>query len=104
MLSYAGTIGANSGDVIYVSKQDLNDYPEHIIQETNGGALSVEVTLDGSTWTAVAVDIMSAAPVTQAMTIGANEVGRLRMRVKGVRVLQSGATASDATILHSEGS
>jgi len=102
-LSIEGTAGVNANDVVYKSSQSMEEYPEHIIQCT-AGTLNVLVTLDGTNYVAVAVDIMTAAPVTQSMTVGAGAVGRLRMRVKGIQLTQNGATASDGRILHSSGS
>lgn len=102
-MEFEGNVGSADGAVVYSSKQDLSDYPEHIIQCTVG-TLNVLVSLDGSNFVAVAVDDMTVAPMVQVLTVAAGKVVRLRMRVRAIRLTQNGTTASNGRILHSEGS
>lgn len=100
------TAGVNDNDVIYTSKQSLVRYAEHIIQVV-AGSVTVQASMDdGATWSAdLAVqDLQSTNSATFVTTMTtAGNLFRIKGRFTNIRILQSGATPSNAHISHIEG-
>ena len=107
MLNFnSNTIGVNDNDVVYVSGQDISRYPEHLIQVV-AGSVTIQGSLDdGTTYSAdLAVqDMQATASQTFVTTMTTNgNMFRLRGRFTKLKILQAGATPSNAHISHIEG-
>lgn len=96
----AGSAGTNDNDVIYTSGA-LDNYNYHIIEAT-AGTVSIDVSIDGTNWIAdvAVVDVTTTTPATRVVTLASGSMGILEGKFKNIRVLQSGATASNARIAH----
>lgn len=98
-----GTEGVNDNDVVYSSDQ-VDQYRDHVI-EVIAGTVTVQGSLDGENWSVdlFTQDLQVATRDTYVATMtGAGKLFRLPGRFKKIRVLQDGATASNARIAHRE--
>lgn len=100
--TWTGAVGTNDNDVVYTSR-DISDYNLHVIECTTG-TVDIDISTDGTNFTsAVAVrNVKSANSTTFVMDAIAASVPvvELRGRFKAIRVLQKGATASNARGWH----
>lgn len=100
--TWTGSIGTNDNDVVYTSR-DVSDYNLHVIECTDG-TVDIDISTDGTNFTsAVAVRNVKGANSTTFVVdaIAASvPVVELRGRFKTIRVLQKGATASNARGSH----
>jgi len=101
-LEWAGTAGAADNAVIYTSG-DVSRFNYHTIAVTGTSPSDVEVTLDGTTWhvvaTVLADDVTTGGGIA-VITIPTGKLGILRGKFKQIRVLEDGATDSDAFGAH----
>lgn len=97
-LQIAAASGVNDNDILFTSP-DVSEYNTHYIESTVG-TVDLEVSLDGTNWNTAsppAVLLHDATAVgTYSLTIGANKIGILNMKVTKFRVRQNGATAATA--------
>lgn len=105
-LSYTGTAGTNDNDVVYTST-DISAYDFHTI-ECTAGTVDIQVTVDGTNYNTTQAAVMLHDDVTtgggvRSVTIASGKVGILRGKYKGIKILQNGATASNARGGHSVG-
>lgn len=105
-LSYTGTAGTNDNDVVYTST-DISMYDYHTI-ECTAGTVDIQVTVDGTNYNTTPAAVMLHDDVTtgggvRSATIASGKVGILRGKFKGIKLLQNGATASNARGGHSIG-
>lgn len=96
----AGSAGTNDNDVIYASG-DVSNYSSHLI-ECIAGTVSIDVSIDGTNWIqdVAVIDVTATTPATRVVTLTSGSMGELIGQFKKIRVLQSGATASNARIAH----
>lgn len=101
-LAFLGSAGTNDNDLVYTSP-DVSAYNTHMF-ECTAGTIDLEVTMDGTNWQTTnppAVLLHDATAVgTYSLTIAANKIGILKMKCKGVRVRQNGATPSNCRGAH----
>jgi hypothetical protein len=95
-----GAAGTNDNDVIYASG-DVTDFDAHYI-ECTAGTVSWDVSFDGTNWVAdcAGSSLKATATGTWVTTIAAGGAVRVPGNFAKIRVLQSGATASNARIVH----
>ena len=96
----AGAAGTNDDDVIY-SSADVTDFDVHYIECTDG-TVSWDVSFDGTNWVSdcVGSSLKATASGTWVNTIAAGGAVRVPGIFSKIRVLQSGATASNARVVH----
>jgi hypothetical protein len=99
-LLITGAAGTNDNDVIYTSG-DVSDYDVHYI-ECIAGTVSWDISFDGVNFVADAVgsSLKSLTSATWVVTIASGGAVRVPGAFKAIRVLQAGATASNARIVH----
>jgi hypothetical protein len=96
---YKGT-GAADNDLLFTTA-NVQIYGSYTLMST-AGAVDVEVTLDGATWSTAALaleDAGSATNTTYVLVTTALRVYRFRGKYTQVRVRQNGATAATAHLL-----
>ena len=101
-----GAVGTNDNDTIYESG-DVSMYNYHVIENMSAGAGSCDVfiSLDGTNYTGSAaavelIDDVTTGGGVKVITIPQNKTGILRGKFNKIKVLQDGATAADARIVH----
>lgn len=102
-LSALGAQGTNDNDVVYTSP-DVTPFGTHTI-ECTVGTVDIQVTLDGTNWNTTQAAVLLHDDVTtgggvKVLTIAAGKVGILRGKYKNIRVLQTGAVASNCRVFH----
>ena len=101
--AWAGTAGAADNAVIYTSG-DISKFNYHTIAVTGTSPSDVEVTIDGTTWHVASVtliDNVTTGGGIQVITIPTGKMGYIRGKFKQLRVIEDGATDSDAFGAHS---
>ena len=95
-----GAAGTDDNDVIYTSA-DVTAFDVHYI-ECTVGTVSWDVSFDGTNWIGdcVGSSIKATAAGTWVNTAAAGDAVRVPGIFAKIRVLQSGATASNARIVH----
>ncbi len=94
---FTGT-GVNSGDVLFTSEQVENC--SIFTFSTSAGAATLEVTLDGTSWVAVAfMDQTATASTTFVTTTAAGKMYKLEGKYRLIRMKQSGATAATGILM-----
>lgn len=94
-VNYSCVAGVNAGDVIASITDDAlhNDTWE---LASTGGAMDVEVSLDGSNYLATKLallDLTSTTPSTMVTFTTAGKAAAFRGKFRAIRVKQNGATA-----------
>ena len=99
-LEFVGIAGVSDNDVIYTSP-DVSGYNVHYVQAT-AGTIDIDVTLDGTNWIAAvaAVSLITTTPATRVVEAASGVCLELKGKFKRIRVLQKGATASNARGAH----
>lgn len=103
-LPFLGAAGTNDNDVVYTSG-DISSYNYHVI-ECTAGTVDVQISVDGTNWNTTQVAVQLLDDVTtgggiKSLTIASGKVGIISGKVKAMRILQNGATASNARGGHS---
>ena len=98
-LDLLGTVGVNDNDVVYTSP-DVSAYNVHII-ECTAGTVDIQVSVDGTNFNTTHAAVLLHDDVTLAggvfvVTIASGKVGILRGKYRKIKILQNGATASNA--------
>lgn len=96
----SGKAGTNDNDVVYISGE-IGDFTRHYIEAT-AGTVDVDVTLDGTNWIqgVAGRDVTGTTATTLAVTAASGTMLEIIGRFRGLRVLQNGATASNARVAH----
>ena len=99
-LEWSGQAGTSDNDVVYTSP-DVSGYNVHYVQAT-AGTIDIDVTLDGTNWIAAvaAVSLVTTTPATRVVEAASGVCLELRGKFRRIRVLQKGATASNARGAH----
>lgn len=99
-LSWTGTQGEADNAVVYLSG-DVSDYDTCII-ECMAGTVDVDVSLDGTNWitTVAARSLKATAQTTFVTSIASGGAIEIAGHYKLIRVLQAGATPSNARGAH----
>lgn len=105
-IPFTGTAGVNDNDVVYTST-DVSLYDIHVI-ECTAGTVDIQVTVDGTNYNTTQAAVMLHDDITtgggvRILTIASGKIGILRGKYKGIKVLQNGATASNARGGHGVG-
>ena len=95
---FSGT-GTNDDDVL-LTVEDAREFDTFILMSTDG-AVDVQVTLDGTNWSTAPLSLtdMGATTSDPVIVTVADRVYGFRGVVRGVRVLQNGATATVASLM-----
>lgn len=99
-LSWTGVVGNGDDAVVYLS-DDVSDYDTCII-ECTAGTVDVDVSLDGTNWlaTVAARSLKATAQTTFVTSIASGGAIEVAGHYKLIRVLQAGATPSNARGAH----
>jgi hypothetical protein len=99
-LEFTGVAGVSDNDVIYTSP-DVSGYNVHYI-ECTAGTIDVDVSLNGTNWIAAVagVSLVTTTPGTRVIDAASGVCLEIRGKFKAIRVLQKGATASNARGAH----
>lgn len=102
-LPVTGAAGTNDNDIVYTSG-DVSTYNTHYI-ECTAGTVDIQVSLDGTNFNNTQAAVLLHDDVTtgggvKILTIASGKVGILKGKFKKIKVLQNGATASNARIAH----
>jgi len=102
-LTAIGTQGVSDNDIIYTSP-DISAYSSHSIEGTVG-TVDIQVTLDGTNWNTTQAAVTLHDDVTtgggiKVLTIAVGKIGLLKGKFKNIRILQSGAVASNCRVFH----
>lgn len=97
-VNYSCTAGVNTGDVIASITDDAlhNDTWE---LASTGGAMEIEVSLDGTNYLAsklALLDMTSTTPSTMVVATTAGKIAAFRGKFRAIRIKQTGATAVTA--------
>jgi hypothetical protein len=97
-IRYYGT-GANDNDVLFTTG-DVSRYDACTIMSTDG-AVDVFVSLDGTNYATAALSLqdMGATSSDPVLVTAADRVYGFVVKARKIRVLQNGATATDASML-----
>lgn len=100
-LSSTGT-GVNDNDVLFTA-ENLEPYDTHMIQ-ASAGAVDVEVSLDGTTFTPAGtfaiIDTTQTASATRVVVTASTNLYMLpKGKYSAIRLVQNGATAATAILL-----
>jgi len=98
-LPFTGVAGVNDNDVVYTST-DVSMYNVHIIEAT-AGTVDIQVSVDGTNFNALQAAVLLHDDVTtgggvKVLTMASGKIGILTGKYNAIRVLQNGATASNA--------
>lgn len=96
---YSGT-GANDNDVLFTAG-NVEKHSEFTLMSTTG-AVDVFVSLDGSNFSTAALameDQGATAMTTYVLVTAALRVYKFSGKYRAIRVLQNGATATQATLM-----
>lgn len=95
---FSGT-GTNDNDVLF-TVQDAREFDTFILMSTDG-AVDVQITLDGTTWSTAPLSMtdMGATTSDPVIVTVADRVYGFRGVFRGVRVLQNGAPATVASLM-----
>jgi hypothetical protein len=99
-LEFTGVAGVSDNDVIYTSP-DVSGYNVHYI-ECTAGTIDVDVSLNGTNWIAAVagVSLVTTTPGTRVIDAASGVCLEIQGKFKRIRVLQKGATASNARGAH----
>ena len=99
-LEFTGVAGVNDNDVVYTSP-DVSAYSYHLI-ECTAGTIDVDVSVNGTNWIAAVagVSLVTTTPGTRVIEAASGVCLEIRGKFKRIRVLQKGATASNARGAH----
>lgn len=99
-LEFTGAAGGADNAVIYTSG-DVSMYNTHYVQAT-AGTVDVDVTLDGTNWIAAVAgrSLVATASTTHVVDAASGVCLEIKGKFKKIRVLQKGATASNARGAH----
>lgn len=99
-LEWVGAAGAADNAVIYQSP-DVSAYNVHYVEAT-AGTIDVDASLDGTNWIAAiaGVSLITTTPATRVVEAASGVCLEVRGKFKAIRVLQKGATASNARGAH----
>jgi len=100
---FTGAAGTNDNDVVYTSG-DVSSYNQHVIEAT-AGTVDIQVSVDGTNWNTTPAAVLLHDDVTTgggvlSASIASGKVGILKGKYKKIRLLQNGATASNARGAH----
>lgn len=102
-LNFTGSAGTNDNDVVYTSN-DISMYNVHYIEGT-AGTVDIQVSVDGTNFNTTQAAVLLHDDVTtgggvNVLTIASGKIGVLRGKYKKLRILQNGATGSNARGAH----
>jgi len=105
LITLEGTIGTNDNDVVYLSEENISRYDYHIVQ-CIAGTVEIDATVDGTNWVLAISgrDVRGTALATYVREVASGGAMEIPGRYKRVRVLQKGATASNAVVSHARNS
>lgn len=110
-LEWSGAAGSNDNDVIYTSP-DVSGYNYHTVTVSGTDSADVYVSVDGVTYDLMSVSLTDDAydgettaeavqhNAARVVTIPTGKTGYFEGKYKRVRVIQDGATDSDAIGAH----
>lgn len=96
---FSGT-GVNDNDLLFTTG-NIQQHGSYTLMST-AGAVDVEVTLDGATWSTAALaleDLGATANTTYVLVTAALRVYQFRGKFTQIRVRQNGVTAATAHLL-----
>jgi alpha-L-fucosidase len=98
-LPFTGSAGTNDNDVVYTST-DVSLYNYHTI-ECTAGTVDIQVSVDGTNYNTTQAAVLLHDDVTTGggvfvLTIASGKIGILKGKFKNIKILQNGATASNA--------
>ena len=101
--TFAAETSTNQADnAVVFTSGDVTSYDTIMVQNTSStDGITLQVSLDGTTWAAVTVDAVLENVTGNNITPG--EVGKLRGKYKGFRCLKNGATAENPSIIYALG-